>query len=452
MREIVASEATGRAWLSARNSPACERACPPRVNDVAKVQDHLSRIVPGQRPTPRPQRHAQSRAQSRHVGRAGQTGEIRRRRVYSASMALNIRRVLGLSAILTGITTTALMQTMLTTSMPQISLELQAGSVYGWVFTSYLLASTLPLPLLSHLADHRSRRTFFLGGLILYMAGTACAALASSGSNLVTARILQGLGAASLVPAALGAVGDIAGQSRARLFGVIGAVQTSASILGPLLGGWFTDGPGWRAGLWALIPIGTLSALTAMIGMPAKAHTTWAQACQSFDVSEPVRTLVIDHHMRAVATSTVIVGCSTMTAAVYVPLLVQSQFGESAKLSGAALIPLMAGIGVGSIVGGLTAKDRSRPASRLAWAALAGGVVGLILLSVLHSPLGWILTCSVFIGLGTGTLMPILLTQAQSISGEEATARASALLQFARNIGGAFGTIVLGYVIQGLVA
>ena len=180
-------------------------------------------------------------------------------------MVKDATRVFGLTAILTGIAASALMQTMLSTAMPRIAVDLDAGNVYGWVFAAYLLTSTLPMPVFSHLADYRGRRTLFVWGIAGFMLGTAGAALATSGALLVLARIVQGLGAAALVPAALGAIGDLTGEARGRFFGAVGIIQVVANVTGPLLGGWFTDGPGWRIGLWAIVPVCMVSMVAAFI-------------------------------------------------------------------------------------------------------------------------------------------------------------------------------------------
>lgn len=359
------------------------------------------------------------------------------------------RRRVGLSAILTGIAASALMQTLLSTAMPQIAVELDAAHAYGWVFASYLLASTLPMPLFGHLADHRGRRDLLLWGIGGFLCGTAGVAVASSGAALVAARIVQGLGAAALVPAALGAVGDLAGSRRGRFFGAVGVVQVVANVAGPLLGGWFTDGPGWRLGFWAVVPIGLLAMVAAGIGVPNRARSSWPDTWRSLDLLQPVRTIVGDPVMRRIAGDACLAGAALMVATAYLPFLVQTRLGGSATDSSAALIALMAGVGVGSMLGGRAADRRSRLASRMSWVVIAVGCCGLVVLSVVPAGMAWLAAASGVIGVGVGTVMPLLLVRAQLLGGETATARASTVVQLARNLGGAVGTVLLGFVVAG---
>lgn len=352
----------------------------------------------------------------------------------------------GLAAILTGIAASALMQTMLSTAMPRIAVDLDAGDVYGWVFAAYLLTSTLPMPAFSHLADHRGRRTLFVWGIAGFMLGTAGAALASSGAFLVAARIVQGLGAAALVPAALGAIGDLTGETRGRFFGTVGVVQVLANVIGPLLGGWFTDESGWRFGLWAIVPVCLVSMLAAFIGLPDEARSSWLDAWRSLDLLEPVRRVKRDRQMRAIAWSALGVGAILMTTTAAVPLLIQGRLAGSATSSSGALIALMAGVGIGSALGGRAAERIPALARRTSWIAIITGCVGLVVASLLHTSLAWISIVVGLTGLGVGTLTPILLVQAQVIGGETAAARASTVVQLARNLGGAIGTALLGIV------
>ncbi|MFT4215708.1 MAG: MFS transporter [Micropruina sp.] len=354
------------------------------------------------------------------------------------------RRTIGLAAILIGIAASALMQTLLSTAMPRIASELDAADAYGWVFASYLLASTLPMPLFGHLADHRGRRTLLLWGVGGFLCGTAWVALASSGAALVAARVVQGVGAAALVPAALGAVGDLAGSRRGRFFGAVGIIQVVANVAGPLLGGWFTDGPGWRLGFWVVVPVGLLAMAAAAIGVPNTARSSWPDAWRSLDLLEPVRTVVGDPVMRRICGGACLAGAVLMVATVYLPFLVQARFGGSATDSSAALIALMAGVGVGSMLGGRAADRRSQLVGRASWVAIGVGCCGLVVLSVVPAGTIWLAAASGVIGVGVGTVMPLLLVRAQVLGGETATARASTVVQLARNLGGAVGTVLLG--------
>ena len=363
--------------------------------------------------------------------------------------ALRTRR-LGLAAILTGITASVLMQTLLATAMPRIVDELGGQHLYGWVFASYLLASTVLLPVFAQLADRVGRRPLFLIGMGGYAAGTALSAVAVSMEMLVAARVVQGLGAGALVPAALAGIADLAsGEAKGRLFGLVGVIQVLGNIVGPVLGGVFTDGPGWRWGLWSVVPVALTAVVFGAVGLPPREGLGWLAALRQVDWAQPVRLLRSDPAARQVSTGALLLGVVLMSATAYLPLLAQGVLGRTATETSAVLIPLMVGVGVGSMLGGRMAARRGRAALLLAWglaaiafAVLAGaasGAGGLLLAAA----------ASALAGLGIGTVQPVLLVRAQDDAADGAVAASSAMVQLARNLGGAVGTSVLGLLVAG---
>lgn len=342
------------------------------------------------------------------------------------------------------------MQTMLATAMPRVVVELGDKHLYGWVFAAYLLASTVPLPVFAQLADHHGRRPMFLIGMAGYAVGTAAAALAGSMQLLVVARVVQGVGAAALVPAALAGIADLAGgPARGRLFGLIGVIQVVGNIAGPLVGGWFTDGPGWRWGLWAVVPVSLAAIGCAALGLPRPSGSGWSDAWHQMDYAEPVRTLQHNAEARRISVGAFLLGVTLMSATAYLPLLVQGVFGLPASGSSAVLIPLMVGVGVGSMLGGKLSAGRGRVGLVAAWAtaAIAFGVV-----AITAGGTGglWLAgLASAFAGVGIGTVQPILLVDAQDDAAHGAAASASSMVQLSRNLGGAVGTSVFGLLVTG---
>lgn len=344
-----------------------------------------------------------------------------------------------------------LMQTMLATAMPQVVVEMGDQFLYGWVFAAYLLASTVPLPVFAQLADHHGRRPMFLIGMAGYAVGTAAAALAVSMQVLVVARVVQGIGAAALVPAALAGIADLAGgPARGRLFGLIGVIQVVGNIAGPLVGGWFTDGPGWRWGLWAVVPVSVAAIGCAALGLPKASVSGWSDAWRQVDFAQPVRTLHRNAEARRISVGAFLLGVTLMSATAYLPLLVQGVFGRPASWSSAVLIPLMVGVGVGSMLGGNLSAGRGRVGLVAAWAtaAIAFGVVAMTAASGTGGL--WLAgVASAFAGVGIGTVQPILLVDAQDDAARGAAASASSMVQLSRNLGGAVGTSVFGLLVTG---
>ncbi|MFV0405467.1 MAG: MFS transporter [Propioniciclava sp.] len=362
------------------------------------------------------------------------------------------RRTGAVAAILLGITTSALMQTMLATAMPQIVTELGGDALYGWVFTAYLLGATLTLPIFGQLADRWGSRPVYLFGVGLYAVGTALTALSPTMGLLVASRTVQGLGAGALVPAALAGVARISAGRRGRgsLFGFIGIIQVVANIAGPLVGGWFTDGPGWRWSLWLVVPFAVAAAVLAVLSFTPDGELQLVPALRSVAPLEPMRQLQAQPALRSATAGAFALGVVLVSATALVPLLAQMGMGRSASEAGAVLAPLMVGVGVGSMVGGRLVGRVGHLTILLAWLLIALGSVGLAIISTqaqAGGSLGWAMGSAAVVGVGIGSIQPILLIRSQEAAAADQVAAAGALVPFARNLGGAAGTAALGLVV-----
>ena len=267
---------------------------------------------------------------------------------------------------------------------------------------------------------------------------------------LVVARVVQGIGAAALVPAALAGIADLAGgPARGRLFGLIGVIQVVGNIAGPLVGGWFTDGPGWRWGLWAVVPVSVAAIGCAALGLPKASVSGWSDAWRQVDFAQPVRTLHRNAEARRISVGAFLLGVTLMSATAYLPLLVQGVFGRPASWSSAVLIPLMVGVGVGSMLGGNLSAGRGRVGLVAAWAtaAIAFGVVamtaasgtgGLWLAGVARPSRVWVSApCSRSCWSTPRRRCP------------RSRCSASSMVSSSRNLGGAVGTSVFGLLVTG---
>src|SRR5690606_29122558 len=155
-------------------------------------------------------------------------------------------------------------QTVVGTAMPQIIADLHGLQHYAWVFTAYMLASTVSVPIYGKLSDIYGRRGFFLLGMILFLAGSALSGMSQTMTQLILFRGLQGLGAGAMLPIAIAIIGDVFPPSeRGKWQGLMGAVFGLASIIGPTLGGWITDNWGWPWVFYVNMPIGAVALLTA---------------------------------------------------------------------------------------------------------------------------------------------------------------------------------------------
>src|SRR2546423_4032257 len=153
------------------------------------------------------------------------------------------------------------------TAMPTVVESLGGVHIYSWVFSGFLLTSTVTMPLWGRLSDLYGRRPIFLTGLTLFLAGSALSGASRDMTQLIVFRMLQGLGAGALMPIGMTVVGELFGlERRAKMQGYISGVWGVASLLGPLIGGLLTDHASWRWVFYINLPFGVIA-----MGLLAKA-------------------------------------------------------------------------------------------------------------------------------------------------------------------------------------
>jgi EmrB/QacA subfamily drug resistance transporter len=166
----------------------------------------------------------------------------------------------------------ALDQTVVSTALPTIVADLGGLDHLSWVFTAYILTSTVVAPLYGKLGDLYGRRVMVFIAVALFLAGSLACAAASSMNALIFARAVQGLGGGGLFVLALSVVGDvIAPKDRGKVQGVFAAVFSLSSVIGPLMGGWFVDVFSWHWIFLINLPLGAVAVL--MFGLNFPAHT-----------------------------------------------------------------------------------------------------------------------------------------------------------------------------------
>lgn len=167
--------------------------------------------------------------------------------------------MLTMAGVLIAIFMGALDSTIVATAMPAIARSFGGLGTYSGVITAYLIASTVALPIGGRLSDVYGRKRFLVVGIAWFTAASLLCGLAGSMAQLILFRALKGLGAGVMQAAANTTIADLFPPARrGRAIGLLTTISVMASVAGPLLGGYLTDGPGWRYIFFINIPVGLL--------------------------------------------------------------------------------------------------------------------------------------------------------------------------------------------------
>src|SRR6266576_2494683 len=251
----------------------------------------------------------------------------------------SIGRILAIySGLMVTLLLAALDQTIVATALPKVVSELGGISQYTWVFTAYMLGSTVTVPLYGKLGDAHGRKPLFLVAITIFLAGSALCGAAQNMVQLVIFRAIQGVGAGGLFPLTLAMVGMLVPpRDRGRYQGLIGSVFAAASIAGPLIGGFIVDNFSWRWIFYVNLPVGGLAMAVILVTMPKRAYKQ-------------------EHSIDWL-------GAAMFGTISFVPLFVQGVIGTSATSSGVVLTPLLLGAVTTSFLSGqlVSRTGRYRP-------------------------------------------------------------------------------------------
>src|SRR5436853_4028155 len=174
----------------------------------------------------------------------------------------SIRAIFG--ALFLALWLAALDQTVVSTALPTMVGDLGGLSHLSWVVTAYLLTSTVTGPLYGKLGDLYGRKIVLQAAIVIFLVGSALCGISQNMAELISFRALQGLGAGGLIVVSIAVIGDVVPpRDRGRYQGLFGAVFGVATVIGPLLGGFFVDNLSWRWIFYVNLPVGA-AALTVI--------------------------------------------------------------------------------------------------------------------------------------------------------------------------------------------
>jgi EmrB/QacA subfamily drug resistance transporter len=408
-------------------------------------------------------------------------------------------------AVLLGMLLAALDQTIVATALPTVVADLGGAGHQSWVVTSYLLASTIATAIVGKLGDLFGRKAVFQASVLFFLGGSVLCGMAGSMTMLVASRALQGIGGGAIMVTAMAVIGEVIPlRERGRYQGALGAVFGVTTVIGPLLGGFFTDHLTWRWAFWINVPVALVVLAVGAVAIPplAKAAkrvvidyagilfvgigasgltlaTSWGGGTYAWSspviiglfiasfaalavfvwvetrAAEPI--LPIRLFASPVFTMCCVlgfvVGFAMLGALTFLPTFMQFVDGVSATTSGLRTLPMVAGmlitsIGSGNIVG-RTGRYKVFPIAGTAVMAVA-----FLLLSGMNAATPtWQQSVYLFIlGTGIGLCMQVLILVVQNTSKFADLGVATSGVTFFRTIGSSFGAAIFGSLFANFLA
>ena len=420
-----------------------------------------------------------------------------------SAVGLRSERGPVLVALMLSMALVALDSTIIATAVPSIVRQLGGFSQFPWLFSVYLLAQAVTVPLYGKFADLRGRRPVLFLGIGLFLLGSMLCGVAWSMPALIAFRGLQGLGAGAVQPMTMTVVGDLyTVEERARVQGYLASVWGIASVLGPTLGGVFAQYLSWRWIFFVNLPVGALAAWMLARHfreqVSARRHTFdvagaalltsgcslvilglleggvawgWTSAASAGvfvagtallvgfvlverRAAEPVLPLwvfrprvLVGGNLAAAAVGALLIALSS-----YVPTYVQGVLGTGALVAGFALAPLTVGWPLAAaLVGRVYMRIGFRDTALIGGLVVFGGAVLVTLLG--PSTQVWQVGAACFVvGVGLGLANVPTVVAVQSVVGWEYRGVVTGTNMFSRSIGSAIGVAVFGAVANSTLA
>lgn len=423
--------------------------------------------------------------------------------ISRASVGLRSERGPILLAVMLSVGLVAIDSTILATAVPSIVDDLGGFTQFPWLFSIYLLAQAISVPVYAKLADQYGRKPVMLVGVGLFVLGSLLCGLAWGMTSLIAFRAVQGLGAGAVQPMAMTIIGDTYSvQERAKVQGYLASVWAGSAVIGPTLGGVFSDYLSWRWIFFVNLPLGLAAGwvlwrrfeeeverqrhridyagavllaggglLLLLALLEGGVRWDWASTTSvslfalaavlligfvlvERRAAEPVLPgwVFRSRPVGAAMLTSLVVGVLIMGLSSYVPLFAQSVLGHGAVVSGLALAALTLGWTLAASNSGRLYLTVGFRATMLIGGAIACAGTALLLTVDVDSSI-WHLAAPCFVmGLGFGLVASPSVVAAQSSVTWRQRGVATGTTMFARSVGSAVGVAVFGAIANGVVA
>ncbi|MGV0369256.1 MDR family MFS transporter [Corynebacterium aurimucosum] len=401
------------------------------------------------------------------------------------------------SALVLTMLMSSLGQMIFASALPTIVGELGGVDHMSWVISAFLVTMTIAMPISGKLGDMMGRKWLYIGGIATFVIGSAVGGFANSMNLLIIGRAIQGFGAGFMMISSQSIIAEVTtARERGKFMGIMGGVFGLSSVLGPVLGGWFTDGPGWRWGLWMNIPLGLLAMTVCVLVLHLRVGdtdlrkfdalgatfiaittaslilmTTWGGTQHEWSdpviltlavivvigavitvfvekrAEEPLIPVLLFKNRNMVLTTAagMVLGLAMFGVLGYMPTYLQMVHTLTPTKAGLMMIPMMLGmIGTSTTVGFIIARTGHYKRYPIIGLAITAGALFWMSKLTVETSLTQLGAEFLVFGIGLGFVMQVLVLIVQNSFPVALVGTATAANNFFRQIGSAMGASLVG--------
>jgi EmrB/QacA subfamily drug resistance transporter len=406
-------------------------------------------------------------------------------------------KIFILLGIILAIFLCSLDQLIVSTAMPKIVQDLNGIEHLSWVFTAYMLTSTITMAIIGKMADLFGHKKLYLLGILVFLLGSMLSGLSTSMTQLIFFRAIQGIGGGAMMIISFALIADVFPPAeQAKYQGIVGGISALSSIVGPLLGGWITDHFSWRWTFYINMPVGAITLFIIIAALPAIKHKikasvidyagaiflivtlvpfllalVWGGNMYAWNSWEIISLLIISvvslaafiyseskarHAILALdlfknrvfiisALSSLITAMGMFGVILFIPIFAQGIIGITATHSGLILTPMMVSMIIAAVISGqIISRTGKYKIVAIAGMLIAGTAMYLFSGIGISTTNNELVIRMAILGAGIGLTMPIFQLCAVNAFPVTRAGEVTAGSQLFKGLGGTVGTAVLG--------